>query len=171
MKRALKVVVTGPFGAGKTAFVKTISQVDVVSTERRIIRRAPTGKEETTVALDYGRVTLGQNILNLFGTPGQKRFDFMWEILSKEMDGFAVLVDSTESKTFREAERLIKLFSRYNSVPYVVVANKQDLADAVSPTALRRALSLDGRATVVPCIATQKRSVRAALQALLRLIP
>jgi len=56
MKRALKIVVTGPFGAGKTAFIQTISQIDVVSTERRITRRAPAGKEETTVALDYGRV-------------------------------------------------------------------------------------------------------------------
>jgi len=101
MKRALKIVVTGPFGAGKTAFIQTISQIDVVSTERRITRRAPAGQEETTVALDYGRVTLGRTTLSLFGTPGQKRFDFMWEILSKEMDGFVMLVDSTETRTFR----------------------------------------------------------------------
>jgi small GTP-binding protein len=171
MKRALKIVITGPFGAGKTAFIQTISQIDVVSTERKITRRAPVGKEETTVAMDYGRVALGRTILNLFGTPGQKRFDFMWEILSQEMDGFAVLVDTTETKTFREARRLIRLFSRYNSVPYVVVANKQDLAGAVSSTKLRRALSLDGRVAVVPCVATRKRSVRTALQALVQLIP
>jgi len=110
----------------------------VVSTERRITRRAPAGKEETTVALDYGRVTLGRTTLSLFGTPGQKRFDFMWEILSKEMDGFVMLVDSTETRTFREAKRLIRLFSRYNSVPYVVVANKQDLTGAASPTGIAR---------------------------------
>jgi len=171
MKRALKIVVTGPFGAGKTAFIQTISQIDVVSTERRIPRRAPAGKEETTVALDYGRVTLGRTTLSLFGTPGQKRFDFMWEILSKEMDGFVMLVDSTETRTFREAKRLIRLFSRYNSVPYVVVANKQDLTGAASPTALRRALNLDSKVTVVPCIATRKREVRSALQALVQLIP
>lgn len=171
MKRALKIVITGPFGAGKTAFIKTISGIDVVSTERRITHHAPAGKEETTVALDYGQVALGQTVLHLFGTPGQKRFDFMWEILSKEMDGFAVLVDSTEARTFREARRLINLFSRYNSVPYVVVANKQDLAGAASPAALQRALNLDGQVPVVPCIATQKRSVRAALLALVELIP
>ncbi|MDY7041956.1 MAG: ATP/GTP-binding protein [Chloroflexota bacterium] len=170
MKRALKIVVTGPFGAGKTAFIRTISQIDVVSTERRITRRAPAGKEETTVAMDYGRVTVGRSSLSLFGTPGQKRFDFMWEILSKEMDGFIVLVDSTEAKTFREARRLIKLFSRYNSVPYVVVANKQDLDSAVSPTALSRALNLDGRVKVVPCVATKKKDVRSVLQVLVQLI-
>lgn len=171
MKRALKIVITGPFGAGKTAFIKTISGIDIVSTERRITHHAPAGKEETTVALDYGQVTLGQTVLHLFGTPGQKRFDFMWEILSKEMDGFAVLVDSTEARTFREARRLINLFSRHNSVPYVVVANKQDLAGAAPPAALQRALNLDGRVPVVPCIATQKRSVRTALLALVELIP
>jgi small GTP-binding protein len=171
MQRTLKIVVTGPFGAGKTVFIRTISQIDVVSTERRISRRSSTGKEETTVALDYGRVAMGRMILNLFGTPGQKRFDFMWEILSKEMDGFVMLVDSTEAGTFREARRLIKLFSRYNSVPYVVVANKQDLSGSVSPTALRRALNLDGKVTVVPCIATQKKDVRTALRALVRIIP
>jgi len=171
MGRALKIVVTGPFGAGKTAFIQTISEIDVISTERQITHRASADKEETTVAMDYGQVTLGKTLLHLFGTPGQKRFDFMWEILSKEMDGFAVLVDATEARTFREASRLIKLFSRYNSVPYVVVANKQDLAGAVSPIALQRALNLDGRTTVVPCIATRKQSVRAALQALVELIP
>jgi len=80
-------------------------------------------------------------------------------------------VDSTETRTFREAKRLIRLFSRYNSVPYVVVANKQDLTGAASPTALRRALNLDSKVTVVPCIATRKREVRSALQALVQLIP
>ena len=92
---AFKIVVTGPFNSGKTEFIKTISDIPVVSTEKRITTEDRGIKAETTVAMDYGRVNLDGSTLYLYGTPGQTRFDFMWEILSGEMDAFIVLVDST----------------------------------------------------------------------------
>jgi len=83
----------------------------VVSTERKISQPAEQVKETTTVAMDFGRITIDQDlVLYLFGTPGQRRFDFMWEILSEGMLGFVVMVDSCKPETFREARMIWKRF-------------------------------------------------------------
>ena len=77
--QTLKMVVTGPFNAGKTEFIQSVSEIDVVSTERKISSEIERIKETTTVAMDFGRITVdNEMVLYLFGTPGQKRFDFMW---------------------------------------------------------------------------------------------
>ena len=100
--QAAKMVITGPFSSGKTAFIGAVSEIDVVSTERRISSSAEQIKETTTVAMDFGRITVGDDlVLYLFGTPGQRRFDFMWDILSQGMLGFVVMVDSTKPETCR----------------------------------------------------------------------
>lgn len=158
--KALKIVVTGPFNVGKTEFIRTISEIEVVSTDRKITNPLVAVKGETTVAMDYGQVTLGDKLLHLFGTPGQARFDFMWEVLSKEMQGFIVLADSTTPESFDEVERMLKLFRRYAAAPYLVVANKQDLEGALSPEEIRRALKIE---KVLPCVATDKASVEKVL--------
>ena len=103
--QTVKMVVTGPFSAGKTEFIRSVSEIDVVSTERKITSiQEKAIKEATTVAMDFGRITVDDDlVLYLFGTPGQRRFDFMWEILSEGMLGFVVMVDSTRPETFREA--------------------------------------------------------------------
>lgn len=167
-KRTVKIVVTGPFNAGKTAFIKSVSEIDVVSTERKITNPLSAVKEETTVAMDFGRVALGDLVLHLFGTPGQRRFDFMWEILSKEMQGFIVLADSTTPETLDEVERLLKLFQKFEAVPYLVVANKQDLPGALKPQQIRRALKMEQE--VLPCVATERNSVIMVLQKMLNAI-
>ena len=80
--QTVKMVVTGPFSAGKTEFIRTISEIDIVSTERKVTDETKSVKEETTVAMDFGRITVDEDlVLYIFGTPGQKRFDFMWEIM------------------------------------------------------------------------------------------
>ena len=81
------------------------------------------------MAMDFGRITVDENlVLYLFGTPGQKRFDFMWEILSEGMLGFIVMIDSTRPETFREARSILETFRAYAPTPYIVAANKQDCA-------------------------------------------
>lgn len=168
MNRTLKIVVTGPFSAGKTELIKAVSEIEVVSTERKLSRDALPGKEETTVAMDYGRTTLNDMTIQLFGTPGQPRFDFMWDILAKEMDGFVVMVDSTDPKTFDTARELIKTFRSFENVPYIVAANKQDLPNAISPQELRAALGLEAQAPVAQCIATDPLVVQQILIELTR---
>ncbi|HEY4689465.1 MAG TPA: ATP/GTP-binding protein [Anaerolineae bacterium] len=166
--QAVKMVVTGPFAAGKTQFIRTISEIDVVSTERRISNPAERVKDQTTVAMDFGRITIDDDlVLYMFGTPGQKRFDFMWEILSEGMLGFIVVVDSTRPETFREARSILDTFRGYASTPYVVAANKQDFEDAWSPEDLRIALKIDPNIKVLPCVANDKESVKNTLLELL----
>ncbi len=166
--QTVKMVITGPFNAGKTEFIRTISEIDVVSTERKITDETSRVKKETTVAMDFGRITVDEDlVLYLFGTPGQKRFDFMWEILSEGMLGFVVLVDSIRPETFREARRILDIFKSYANTPYVVAANKQDLEDAWSTEDLRIALKISPDVKVLPCVATDKESVKNVLLELL----
>jgi len=166
--QTVKIIVTGPFSAGKTEFINSVSEIDVVSTERRISDESSKVKEQTTVAMDFGRITVDDDLmLYLFGTPGQKRFDFMWEILSEGMLGFVVLIDSVKSETFREARYILDVFKNYAGTPYVVAANKQDLPDAWSPEDLRIALRIDSGVKVLPCIAHEKERVKDVLLELL----
>ena len=166
MGRVYKVLVTGPFNAGKTEFTRTISDIPIVTTERRISDQLQSVKDETTVAMDYGQFRLDGDLFHLHGTPGQPRFDFMWDILSKEMDAFIVLVDSQDREGLLETKRLIRLFRRKGRVPYVVAANKQDMDSALSVEAIGRALSLDEKTPLVPCVATDKASVASVLKEL-----
>jgi len=166
--QTVKMVVTGPFSAGKTEFIQTVSEIDVVATERKISSEAEKIKESTTVAMDFGRITVDDNlVLYLFGTPGQRRFDFMWEILSEGMLGFIVMVDSTRPETFREARSILETFRAYAPTPYVVAANKQDLPDAWDLDDMRIALRLDPALKLLPCVAVDKESVKNVLLELL----
>src|SRR5574340_564954 len=162
--QTVKIVITGPFNAGKTEFIRSVSEIDVVSTEKKISAEAEKIKETTTVAMDFGRITVDNDlVLYLFGTPGQKRFDFMWEILSEGMLGFIVLVDSTRPETFREARSILETFRAYAPTPYVVAANKQDIKDAWELEDMRHALRLDEKTKLLPCVATNKKQVKAVL--------
>jgi small GTP-binding protein len=164
----VKMVVTGPFSAGKTEFIQTVSEIDVVSTEKKITSEAERIKESTTVAMDFGRITVDASlVLYLFGTPGQKRFDFMWEILSEGMLGFIVMVDSTRPETFREARSILETFRAYAPTPYVVAANKQDQDDAWELEDMRIALRLEDGIKILPCVAVDKESVKTVLLELL----
>ncbi len=166
--QTVKMVVTGPFNAGKTEFIRSVSEIEVVSTERKISDLTSRVKAETTVAMDFGRITVDEDlVLYLFGTPGQKRFDFMWEILSEGMLGFVILVDSVRPETFREARRIVDIFRSYADTPYVIAANKQDMEDAWSPADLRIALKVRSDIKLLPCIATNRESVKNVLLELL----
>ena len=167
----LKIVVTGPFNAGKTEFIRSVSEIDVVNTERKISSAAEKVKETTTVAMDFGRITVDEDlVLYLFGTPGQKRFDFMWEILSEGMLGFVVMLDSTRPETFREARSILETFRKYAQTPYVVAANKQDSKDAWEIEDLRIALKLEDHVKMIPCVATNRNDVKNVLLELLYII-
>jgi small GTP-binding protein len=166
--QTVKMVVTGPFSSGKTQFIQSVSEIDVVSTERKISSDAEKIKESTTVAMDFGRITVDADLmLYLFGTPGQKRFDFMWEILSEGMLGFVVMVDSTRPETYREAKSILETFRAYAPTPYVVAANKQDQPDAWAIDDLRIALRLDPSIKLLPCVATDREKVKDILLELL----
>lgn len=177
MGNVYKVVVTGPFNAGKTEFIRTISDIPIVTTERRISDDLKSVKDQTTVAMDYGQVRLDGDVFHLYGTPGQPRFDFMWDILAKEMHAFILLVDSRDRRELEtlveereQAKRLLRIFRRKSRGAYLVVANKQDMENALSAEAIGKALGLDEKTLVIPCTATDKASVRNVLEALRALV-
>ncbi len=169
--KTVKVVITGAVNSGKTQFIRSISEIAVVSTERKTTDESRLLKSETTVAMDFGRITIASDlVLHLFGTPGQKRFDFMWEILSEGTLGMVILVDSTRPETFRETLRIIDFFTSFRDCPYVVVANKQDQENAWSPDELRLALRLPNNVKVLPCSAKNREHVKMILLELLYLV-
>lgn len=165
-----KIIVTGPFNSGKTEFVRSGSDIPMVETEKNITTEDRGIKASTTVAMDFGRMEIDGDTVHLFGTPGQTRFSFMWEILANEMNGFIVLVDSTDTPSFPEAAELIEQFSGFVDVPHVVVANKIDLDSAASADEVRSGTRVAADVPILEASATSKDSVRKVVKEMLALI-
>jgi small GTP-binding protein len=166
--QAVKIVVTGPFSAGKTTLIRTISEITVLSTEKDITDETRSTKAETTVAMDFGRITIDHDlVLYLFGTPGQDRFDFMWEILGEGMLGYVLLVDAQRPESLSEAIAILAAFKKMARVPFVVGLNRAQGADPEVESNVRAVLGLEDSVPVVPCDATDRQSVKDVLLALL----
>ena len=111
-----KVVFTGPVGAGKSAAVRSVVGARSLQTERpqRVAEGDVTQKATTTVAMDYGAVTLDkQNRIHLYGTPGHERFDFMWDILLESCDGIILLLNNSSPDPLRDLRFYARAFARY----------------------------------------------------------
>ena len=161
-------MVTGPFSAGKTTLIRTISEITVLSTEKDITDSTRSRKAETTVAMDFGRITIDRDlVLYLFGTPGQDRFDFMWEILGEGMLGYILLVDSSRPDSLDEAVGILAAFRKMARVPFVVALNRSAGLDPQDEHKVRTLLELGDDTAVVACDATDRESVKAVLLALL----
>jgi small GTP-binding protein len=166
--QAVKVVVTGPFSAGKTTLIRTISEITVLSTERGITDSTRKRKAETTVAMDFGRITIDRDlVLYLFGTPGQDRFDFMWEILGEGMIGYLLLVDAEREDSIQEAAGILDAFRTMARVPFVVGLNRAAADDHLLVESVRSRLEIPSDIAILPCDATDKESVKNVLLALL----
>lgn len=167
---AVKVVVTGPFAAGKTTFIGTLSEVPLLATEKPITDSSRSVKSMTTVSMDFGKITFdfeeGDVVLYLFGTPGQDRFDFMWDVLARGMLGFVVLVDVTRETTYAEAKKIVKYFRELSDVPYVIGANRATGNDRVLAH-LKKKLGVGADVPVIPCEVVSRQSAKEVLLALL----
>ena len=170
--RTVKVVVAGPFNAGKTTMIRTISEITVLSTEREVSDHTRKLKAETTVAMDFGRITVAGNLaLYLFGTPGQDRFDFMWEILSEGMLGYVLIVDIERDESIEEAGRILRFFQKVADTPYVIAANKiEGEPDEDLGKQIRKRLDVPDDIRVVPCDARDRESVKNVLLNLLLVV-
>lgn len=162
-----KLVVTGPFAAGKTTFIESVSEIPVVSTETAATDGSDV-KDHTTVTMDFGKISVDDADLMmelyLFGTPGQARFDFMWDILSRGMLGYVLLVDASRPETWSAAADIHRRFAQMVSVPMVVAANR---AQGEDTNLLRAALGVEPAIPVLPCEANDKESVKQILLTLL----
>ncbi|MFI5635591.1 GTP-binding protein [Streptomyces sp. NPDC051664] len=168
IRRAAKILVVGHFAVGKTTLIGTLSEITPLRTEERMtqagahiddLRGAP-GKETTTVALDFGRLTLGEElVLYLFGTPGQQRFVELWEDMARGSLGALLLVDPARlSDTFP----VIDLVETYG-LEYAVAVNSFDPESRHGEEELREALDLLPGTPVVYCDARDQKSSAQAL--------
>lgn len=171
--QSTKLVVTGPFDAGKTTFIKTVSDTTVLSTERSVTGPGTEGSSGgTTVAMDFGRIGVEPDLaLFLFGTPGQERFDFMWDILAEGMLGFVLIVDASRPTTLEESAQLRRRFTAATTeVPHVVAINKADPQQdhAALITRVREELGLSDQVPVLVADVRERDDVHRVLLAFLR---
>lgn len=150
-----KILVTGPFDAGKSEFVHALSN-----------RAISVDRFGTTIALDHGHVDYKGFSADIFGTPGQERFDPIIKLLSGESMGVFLIVDSTNPTDFVRAKQMLEITMSYG-LPYVLVANKQDLPGALSPDEIRRQFNIPEDVAVVPVVAKDKIGVFEALEILM----
>ena len=162
--KPLKIVVTGPFSAGKTTLIKTISEVAIVGTERDVTDETASIKERTTVAMDFGRITFAPDLsLFIFGTPGQRRFEVMWEILSEGMIGFILLVRPDDERSIEEASHILDTFRDYADVPYVIGVSHLDSVEEPEEEVfarVREALEVPEDVEVLGCDPRERAAVK-----------
>lgn len=153
-----KIVVTGPYNAGKSSFVHAVSD-QAVSVDQL----------GTTVALDHGRVTMEGLTADVFGTPGQSRFDPILKVVAGQALGVVVLVDATKPDSFGRAREMMQLTWK-QGLPAIIAANKQDLPDALAPDEVARLIAPPPTVRVVGCSGQDRESSRKVVQELIEQI-
>ena len=167
VRRPLKLVITGPFNAGKTTLIRTISEVAVVGTDRDVTDETRNIKRKTTVAMDFGRLSFASDLaLFLFGTPGQRRFEVMWEILSEGMIGFILLVNAEDRRSEEEAAHILETFCAYADVPFVVGVTHLDEVEEPADEVFERIrdrLGLSENARMMGCDPRRKEDIKSLM--------
>ena len=173
-KKIFKILIAGSFGSGKTSLVRTLSEIEPLTTEKQISNsqeRLFPGKKTTTVALDMGKLKIADDVeIQLFATPGQERFSFMLDILSKGILGALVLVDATNLASIDEAKNIAKKIRELYEIPIVYGITKTDEENAKSFEEIQIHLGNEDDAKIIKLDPRDFESSKRALLELLKLI-
>ena len=129
--KQVKILVTGPYRAGKSALINTMASGNSFNIDRR----------GTTVCMDYGWVDVDGVKLHLFGTPGQERFAVIRQVLAEGMRILVMVVDSTKPESIMQAKKILQELTPKN-IPCIIAANKQDRPEAISPAEVQKIMNV-----------------------------
>ncbi|NOQ63045.1 MAG: GTP-binding protein [Methyloprofundus sp.] len=165
-----KIIFTGPVGAGKTTAITSISDVPLIKTDEAASDMTKNRKSETTVAMDYGIMNLGEGEkIHLYGTPGQERFDFMWDILTVGGIGLVLLLDNSRADPFKDMKFFLNSFSGFIEETSVAIGVTQ-MDISTSPTIDEYHQNLQKLGIKVPVFevdAREKKDISTLVQALM----
>lgn len=166
------ILFAGPMGAGKTTAIRTLSDIEMVTTEAANSERHVVDKATTTVALDYGEITVGdEEKVRLYGVPGQKRFDFMWTILKERAKGMVLLVNNDAPEPIALALDYLKDFSQLVENGCVVVGvSRRDINRLPTPDDYADAIADAYPDVLVPVFTVDPRNVDQMKTVLLTLV-
>jgi len=167
-KNIAKILITGPFNAGKTTLIKFVSDEQTSGKDVQATDALAQYKSMTTVGLDFGILHVDDELdVHLFGTPGQARFNFMWKILSKGALGTVFLIDSSSQRAIDEGKVMYKFYRELSDMPIVIGATKRDLPEAKDLDTL--AIELDtGDTPIIPCDPREKEDSKLLVLSLLQ---
>lgn len=167
----MRIVVAGTVGAGKTTFVRTVSEIDVVDTERKPTDLTADVKDSTTVGMDFGKVTLNpEMVLHIYGTPGQIRFDFMWELLISKAHAYILLVAAHRPEEFATVRQMLWFLQNQVQIPLILGVTHTDCEAAWSVQDVGYAMGLAEGEQLLPIVAVNANVRKSVINALIVLV-
>lgn len=162
-----KILVTGPFGSGKTTFIEKLCGKNVLKTDVKLTSPLK-NKKTTTAAFDFGKTIRNRKTMYVYGTPGLRRFNFMIDVLSKGMDGYIFLLDKNSVKNLNETKELYEKVRKSNK-PHIIALNTNNMVLNTSIFDKIKS-SMDTSAPIIPFTLFDKNSVENVFQRLLEII-
>jgi len=167
----MRVVVAGAVGAGKSTLIRTISEIEVVDTDRDATDETALIKQKTTVAFDFGKVQFGSEMaLHLYGTPGQERFDFIWDMLIRKAHAYILLVSAHRPNEFHYARQVMSYMNQRAQIPMIIALTHTDHPEAWSEENVAIALGYVDDETRPPIISVNPNQTASVAQAVIWLV-
>ncbi|WP_088243860.1 GTP-binding protein [Calothrix rhizosoleniae] len=166
----MRLAIAGPVSSGKSTFIRSVSEIEVVDTDRKATDETAKLKQNTTVAFDFGRLQFGPNqVLHLYGTPGQSRFDFMWDLIIRKAHAYILLVAAHRPHEFRYTRGIISFMKQRADIPMIIGVTHTDSPEAWSKENVMIALGYYSNNSP-PALIVDPRDRGSAAQALLGLL-
>ena len=167
----MRLVVTGTVGAGKSTFIRSVSEIEVVDTDRKATDEVAGIKQNTTVSMDFGTLQFGEEMaLHIYGTPGQVRFDFMWEILIERGHAYILLIAAHRPSEFHHARRIMNFMNQRSHIPMIIGITHSDCDGAWSNEDIALALGYQDSTNRPPIVSVNADEEESVIDALMTLV-